>query len=79
MIPGTLFGTKRTVESFGTNIPVAIAIITTHNDMLAIFKHLCESYYDVVTYAEMVRVAFSPNVMAELDSDPRIPSSQPVL
>jgi hypothetical protein len=41
-------------------------------------QHFFESYYTVFTYAEIVKVAFSPNVMAELDSDPKMPSSQPV-
>jgi hypothetical protein len=35
--------------------------------------------YDVPsTYAVMVNVAFSPNVIGELVSDPRMPSSQPM-
>ena len=60
------------------NLPGAIAIVTKLSTMLVVFRCRMTLLEEPITYDDIVKVAFSPNVIGELDGEPRIPSSQPV-
>ena len=66
------------VEQRTRDLPMAVSIVTGGKDVS--IGVACEGLDKSVdqTYADMIKVAFSPSVMGLLFTLPRVPSSQPM-